>query len=84
MIWNIGVDLVIGLIPVAGDIFDIFFAENMGNVRLLIANRDRTRAPRSWGSIAAATALVSGVVILMSISAVVLLVWVVLWLIAQR
>lgn len=45
MLWNVVIDLTIGVVPVAGDVFDIFFKENLKNVDLLIANRDRRRAP---------------------------------------
>jgi hypothetical protein len=35
MLLNIAVDELIGMIPVAGDLFDVFFQANMKNVKLL-------------------------------------------------
>lgn len=49
MFANILLDLGIGTIPVIGDIFDLFFTENIGNVDIVIRNRNRTRPPRSVG-----------------------------------
>jgi hypothetical protein len=46
MVWNILVDLVVGAIPVVGDIFDFLFTENMANVEMVIRNRNRVRPPR--------------------------------------
>ena len=35
MLGNVAVDGVVGLVPVAGDAFDVLFRANMRNVRLL-------------------------------------------------
>ncbi len=35
MVFNIGIDLLIGAIPVLGDIFDVFWKSNIKNVELL-------------------------------------------------
>lgn len=35
MLWNIIVDWFVGLVPLAGDIFDVGFKANIKNVRLL-------------------------------------------------
>lgn len=52
MIWNVLVDLVFGAVPVAGDLFDFLWEENMRNMRLLEKYRNRRRPPRSTGEIA--------------------------------
>ena len=49
MAWNILLDLVVGLVPVLGDVFDLVFRENVANVELLIRHRDTTRPPRGLG-----------------------------------
>ena len=43
MVVNVLLDMLIGEIPVIGDIFDIAFEENLMNMRLLLAHRDRSR-----------------------------------------
>lgn len=52
MVMNISVDLLFGSIPLAGDVFDFLFEENVINMRLLEKHRDRKRPPRSTASIA--------------------------------
>lgn len=84
MVWNILLDLVIGLVPVIGDVFDLLFAENVGNVQLLIKNRDRSRPPRSWSTITTTTVLMVGFVLFLSVVVAIAGVWLILWLIAQR
>lgn len=75
MTFNIVVDLLIGTIPVVGDLFDIAFKDNIRNVELLIRWRDRTRAPRGGREflvllaciaivVAAAVAVLAGMIIL--------------------
>jgi hypothetical protein len=59
MVMNVLVDLVVGAIPVAGDLFDALFPQNVSNVKMLLDHRDASRPPRSWKEIAlAATAIV--------------------------
>ena len=52
MVFNIVVDLIGGEVPVVGDVFDFLYEENIMNMRLLEAHRDRRRPPRSLLSIA--------------------------------
>jgi hypothetical protein len=47
MVLNVAVDTVVGAVPVLGDVFDIFFKENVDNVALILRYRDPTRPPRS-------------------------------------
>ncbi len=41
MVGNLTVDMVIGFVPVVGDIFDIAFRSNTRNVKLLIADLEQ-------------------------------------------
>lgn len=41
MVWNGGIDLTLGAIPLLGDIFDLFFKSHQRNARLLRAEADR-------------------------------------------
>ena len=70
---NIVIDLVIGLIPIAGDVFDFLFKENVSNVDILIRHRDRTRPPRSYGSIFLVFAAIFTFFVLLSIALIVYL-----------
>jgi len=47
MVLNVTLDTVVGAVPVLGDVFDIFFKENVDNVALILRYRDPTRPPRS-------------------------------------
>ena len=84
MVLNVAIDLMFGAVPVAGDVFDFLFEENMKNMRLLEQHRDRRRPPRSTAQIA----FVLGAIIMLLVSfSLVLLAGVVafvLWVIGQR
>ena len=41
--WNIGVDLIVGYVPIAGDLFDAGFKANRRNVDLLLAHTGARR-----------------------------------------
>ena len=84
MVWNVVIDLLFGAVPVAGDVFDFLFEENMKNMRLLELHRDRRRPPRSAAQIALAASLIVGFIILVALLMVAALAALVLWLIAQR
>jgi hypothetical protein len=47
MIGNVAVDYLIGLVPIIGNIGDVFFKANTRNLRLLNEHLARTRPPRS-------------------------------------
>jgi hypothetical protein len=51
MIWNSTVDTFVGMVPVAGDAFDVMFRSNMKNLALLKAHLEKhghiIRSPRS-------------------------------------
>lgn len=84
MVLNIAVDLFFGAVPVAGDVFDFLFEENVRNMRLLERYRDRRRPPRTTGQIAAAIMLIVLFVIALSVVFLAALVALVVWLIGDR
>jgi hypothetical protein len=58
MLLYILLDMSLGSIPIAGTIFDWLFEENIINLNALILHRDRTRPPRSFGSIAGTVVII--------------------------
>lgn len=76
MVWNVVLDLVLGAVPVAGDLFDMLFEENVANLKLLLAHRDRTRPPRNVGLLllvaVAVAVLVSTLIV---VAGIVVLLW---------
>ena len=84
MVLNVCIDLLFGAVPVAGDVFDFMFEENMRNMRLLELHRDRRRPPRSTAEIALVGALIVCFVVAVALGLVVGIVALILWLIAQR
>lgn len=46
--WNVALDLGLGVVPVVGDVFDLFWKSNLKNIDLLEADLAR-RAQRSGG-----------------------------------
>jgi hypothetical protein len=84
MVFNIAVDLLFGAIPVAGDLFDFLFEENVKNMRLLEKHRDRRRPPRSTLAITLVLSLIVLFVILFAILVVAGLLALVIWIAGQR
>jgi hypothetical protein len=84
MVLNVAIDLVFGAVPVAGDVFDFLYEENMKNMRLLEKHRDRTRAPRRTSEIALILGLIVAFLVSLALSLVVLVFALVIWLIGQR
>lgn len=84
MVLNICIDLLFGAVPVAGDVFDFLFEENMKNMRLLEKHRDRRQPPRSTTQIALVAALILAFILLIALLLVAAVVALVVWLIAQR
>jgi hypothetical protein len=74
MFANIIFDLLMGLIPIGGDLFDLFFRQNKKNVEMVIRHRNRTKPPRKYSSIALAFALLLLLLAVMSIGVVVWLI----------
>ena len=84
MVLNIAIDLFFGAIPVAGDVFDFLYEENMKNMRLLEKHRDRRRPPRSFAAIAFVAACIVLLIITLSVLFVAGVLAVVFWIIGQR
>jgi hypothetical protein len=84
MIGNIVIDLVVGAVPVAGDVFDFMYEENIRNMRLLEKHRDRRKPPRSFAAIGFTAMLVVLFVFLIATAFVAALVTLIIWLIGQR
>lgn len=84
MIFNIAIDLVFGAVPLAGDVFDFLYEENVKNMRLLEKHRDRRRPPRSTAAIAFVAACIVLFVVAMAVVLVAGAIAAVLWLIGQR
>ncbi len=81
---NVLLDLLIGEIPLLGDIFDIAFEENMMNMRLLMRYRDRSRPPRSFARIAISAMLIVGIIGLVAVTLTSAVVLAAIWLANQR
>lgn len=79
MVFNVLLDVVIGGIPIAGDVFDWLFEENVMNLKLLLLHRDRRQPPRTtaqvFGAATAILAIILGVALAVAIGVVVLIVW---------
>ncbi len=84
MVFNVAVDLIFGAVPLAGDVFDFLYEENMMNMRLLEKHRDRRRPPRSSAQIALVLGAIMAFLVLLAIGIAAALIAFVLWLIAQR
>jgi hypothetical protein len=84
MVFNIAIDLLFGAVPVAGDVFDFMFEENMKNMRLLEKYRDRRRPPRSASQIAFTLGAIIAFLLLFAVLIFFAVVAIVLWLIGQR
>lgn len=83
MLWNVILDLTLGVVPVAGDIFDLFFKENLKNIELLIANRDRHRPPISPLEIGLLVFAIIAILAILSVLAIALIVAGFIWLLRE-
>ncbi|SRR5581483_196254 len=84
MLFNIIADMVIGAVPLLGDLFDFLFEENMINLRLLMQHRDRSRPPRTLAQIGGAAILVILIILAAALAVTAALVAVVIWIIGHR
>jgi hypothetical protein len=84
MVFNVLLDVVIGAIPILGDIFDWLFEENMMNMALLLLHRDRRQAPRTTFQVLGTAALVLAIILGVALAAAVGVVVLILWLIRNR
>ena len=79
MVVNIGIDSLVGTVPVLGDIFDVSWKSNRKNFTLLQAYREPRRKTQTWRDWAFLLALVATVGLLLA-TPFVLLILVVHWL----
>lgn len=84
MVFNVAVDILFGAVPVAGDLFDFLFEENMRNMRLLEQHRNRRRPPRSAAQIALVAAIIVAFIGMLALVLLGALVALVIWLAGQR
>jgi hypothetical protein len=84
MLLNIGIDLLFGAVPLAGDVFDFLYEENVKNMRLLEKHRDRRRPPRSYAAIAFVGALIVLLIIAVAVALMAGVIALVFWIIGQR
>lgn len=84
MVLNVAVDLIFGAVPVAGDVFDFMFEENVKNMRLLEKYRDRSRPPRTTLRIVLILGVIVAFFVGLALTLMGGLVALVLWIIGQR
>lgn len=83
MVFNVVLDLLLGAVPVAGDVFDFLYEENMKNMRLLEKYRDRRRPPRTTAGIAVTITLIVLFILGVSVAILVGVIALVLWIAGQ-
>ncbi|HUP65655.1 MAG TPA: DUF4112 domain-containing protein [Thermoanaerobaculia bacterium] len=81
MVLNVVIDVMIGSIPVVGDIADILFKENLSNIDILVRSRKRGLPPRSATQMAFAAIMVLGATAFLALIAIVFAVLLLAWLI---
>ena len=84
MLVNLGVDLIVGAIPLAGDVFDVLHKQNSKNMRLLMEHRNRRLPPRPKREIVGATILVLVIIAALVVGALAAAIWAVFWIAEQR
>ncbi|MFN2442704.1 MAG: DUF4112 domain-containing protein [Thermoanaerobaculia bacterium] len=80
MILNVAIDVLVGSIPLFGDLADVFFKENLGNIQILIDHRDRRRPPRSAGDMFFAALVVIAIFIVLALAAIIIALLALYWL----
>jgi hypothetical protein len=84
MVVYVLLDMTLGSVPIAGTIFDWLFEENVINLNALILHRDRTRPPRSFGSIAVAAIAIFAVLLGFSFLLMAVLIAAIVWITSKR
>jgi hypothetical protein len=84
MVIYVLLDMTLGSIPIAGTIFDWLFEENVINLNALILHRDRTRPPRSFGSIAGAAVGIFAVILAFSFLVLAGAIAAIIWITSKR
>lgn len=65
MLMNLGIDALVGMVPIAGDLFDLGWKANQKNVELLRARPEGGRSSaRDWLAVGGAALLLVGTVVL--------------------
>ncbi len=84
MVLYVVLDMTIGSIPIAGTVFDWLFEENVINLNALILHRDRTRPPRSFGSIAGVAIGIVLILLAVSVLLAAAMIAAILWITSKR
>jgi len=84
MVLNILIDLVIGSIPIAGDVFDFLFEENVMNLRILLRHRDASQPPRGLARIGGAAIIVVVVILAFALLVISALLAVAIWIVHRH
>ena len=84
MFFNLIVDIVLGSIPLAGDVFDVLHKQNLMNMRILMESRNRRLQPRGGGEMLAAALLVIFIVMTIAIGGIIATVALIYWITQQR
>lgn len=84
MILNVLIDIALGAFPVVGDVFDWVFEQNVMNMRLLLAHRNRRLPPRSTTEVAAAAIFMVIVIVAFALAVAAGLVAAIFWITGQR
>jgi hypothetical protein len=75
MVAKVVIDVLVGTIPVLGDVFDVFFQENMQNVETIIRNRNRAKAPRGWREAGVAVGILTAAILFVAAILSIAIVW---------
>jgi hypothetical protein len=84
MLFNVLGDVVVGSVPLVGDLIDFLFEENVINLNLLLRHRDRKRPPRRMGEIALSAVLIVFVVLAFAMIPVAVLIALAVWIAGKR
>ena len=85
MVFNAAIDAVIGLVPVIGDLTDIGWKANLRNLELLERHAVPGTTPSRGDKLFVAIGVgLIALVALVTVSAIVLAIWLVAWLVGQR
>lgn len=84
MVFNLVVDIVVGAVPLLGDVFDVLHKQNVMNMRILMESRNRRLQPRRGGEMLAAALLVIFVVMTIAIGGIIATVALIYWITQQR
>jgi len=76
MVLNLGIDTLLGSIPVAGDIFDFAYKANTKNIRIYRESLSGERRPiRDWGFLALIVAALVAMIVLPILGLIFLVQW---------